>query len=129
MMEEKRKILIVDDNPITIKALKNLFEGNGYIVDGLEYGGQVYEKVVNLQPDLVIMDIMMPDIDGCVACEKIKNDSKTQHIPVMILTGYGTDKNLEKSVMSKADWYMTKPYDVNFLMNTVKKLIEEKHRG
>lgn len=128
-MEEKRTILIVDDNPITIKALKSLFENNGYIVDSLEYGGQVFERVADEQPDLVIMDIMMPDIDGCVACEKIKNDSKTQHIPVMILTGYGTEKNLEKSVMSKADWYMTKPYDVNFLMNTVKKLIEEKHRS
>ena len=116
--------MIIDDDSVVVDALERLFVDVGYKVISAFTGETGLNKVIEEKPDIVILDIMLPDMDGLQVCEKIKEDQCTKDIPVMMLTGYDTDKNFDKSIRKKADWYMVKPYNVNYMLNIVDRLLK-----
>jgi len=115
-----KKILIIEDDDHIIELLKFNVENNGYEVDVAMDGREGLNKAINDLPDLILLDLMLPSIDGIDICKKLKNKDRTKDIPIIMLTakGHETDKILGLEI--GADDYITKPFSVRELMTRVK---------
>ena len=85
-VDKKSKILIVDDTVDTVELLKKRFQAEGYETAEAYDGEEGLEKVREEKPDLIVLDIMMPKIDGCEVCGRLKRDEHTRYIPIVMLT-------------------------------------------
>jgi len=120
---QKKCILVVDDNPDDIRLLEAAFlaASDRYEVHSAGSGFQAIYKIGAIKPDIVILDLVMPDMDGFKVCEKIKSDPDTSNIRVIAVTAYhGKDKET-KAYNCGADDFLRKPLD---LKNLVKKILE-----
>jgi DNA-binding response OmpR family regulator len=88
-----------------------------------ENGKEGFDKAGEITPDLVISDIMMPELDGYELCARLKKDNKTCHIPVILLTAKASEKNMAEGLETGADDYITKPINIDLLVIRVKNLI------
>lgn len=118
--------MVVDDNKITTKLLHRYLEANGY--DAIEaYDGQECIEKVDVQPpDAIILDVMMPRLDGYQTVQKLKENPQTRHIPVVIVTALNDVQNQVKSVESGADDFLSKPIEEKLFIAKVKLLSELK---
>lgn len=124
-MSEK-KILIVDDDIDAVKLLKFKLENAGYNVIFAYSGKNGLELISSEKPDLVLLDILMPDISGYQVCEAIKTNPEFSHIPVIMLTGKDEGDDVELALEKKADWYVAKPYDEKYLFAKISHFISIK---
>lgn len=120
----KKRILIVDDEEDIVDVVKTRLESVGYEIDCAYDGKEGFDKVKAHKPDLVILDIMMPGLNGSTLCGMLKFDEEYMHIPVIILTARSTmlDKEIGEAV--GADAYIVKPFDTAELVATIKSLIK-----
>ena len=118
----KQKVLIADDELVVRKVICQILSKDYEVIEA-----QNGEEAVNIarsqKPDVVLMDIMMPGMDGLTACHKIKSDQTTGEIPVVMVTAVGFELNqrFSKDVLG-ADGYITKPFDSQELLRTVRQL-------
>ncbi|MFC1480143.1 PleD family two-component system response regulator [Candidatus Omnitrophota bacterium] len=119
------KILVVDDEPIIVKLLTNRLEVSGYDVITATDGEKALEEVRREQPDLLILDIVLPKIDGYKLCELLKSDEKYSKIPVIMLSASVKKKDLEMAEKMGADAYMVKPFNARELLSKIKELLEK----
>ncbi|MCP3887359.1 MAG: response regulator [Desulfobulbaceae bacterium] len=119
-------ILIVDDEPVNIQLLGNLLIKNNYEVEFALSGEKALEWINNKPFDLVLMDIMMPGMDGYEVCSKMKNDCGTQHIPVIFITAKTETKDIVKGFDVGGSDYVAKPFRAPELLARVKKEVELK---
>jgi len=113
----KSNILLVDDNPgITALMLKS----RGYSVSIASDGLEGIEKAKDEAPDLILLDIMMPGMDGYEACVRLKTDADTKHIPVIMLTAKEDPEAISKSHKLGADDYIVKPFNLPVLVSKLK---------
>lgn len=122
----RRKVLVVDDDPnIAEVIVRSLSHTHRYelacAADGFEAGLQV----VKFRPDLIILDLMMPQLDGFKVCQKIRAAPETRDIRILVITGYATEENVQKVLEAGADCCLAKP----FAMRTLKKLLQELEAG
>ncbi|MFC2062060.1 PleD family two-component system response regulator [Elusimicrobiota bacterium] len=127
-MPAKTKILVVDDDQQLVYALTDRLKNEGYSVISAYDGIGAMKKVKEDPPDLVILDIVLPDIDGFELCEMVKKLPETEDIPVIMLTGKDKGEDFEKALDKKADWYIVKPYDDNQLLRTVESLLNKSRK-
>jgi signal transduction histidine kinase/ligand-binding sensor domain-containing protein/DNA-binding response OmpR family regulator len=118
----KKTILIVEDNQELRNYIKNELK-ESYIIKTAENGIEGLKKALKFVPDLIITDIMMPLMDGFEFCEKVKNDLKISHIPLLMMTAKGMQIDKIKGIDSGADAYLTKPFNMGVLKSHVKQLI------
>lgn len=104
-----RKILIVDDEPLIVKGLKYSLEQDGYETDSAEDGEEAVNKFFAGQFDLVLLDVMLPKIDGIEVCQRIREKS---NVPIIMLTAKGDDMDKILGLEYGADDYMTKPFNI-----------------
>ena len=119
----KKKILVVEDEESLLKLQSILLTIRGYTVEGVMDGQAALEAVETMNPDLILLDIMLPKIDGFEVCRQIKANEATRHIPVVMLTA---KKSMEDRVMGKqagADMYITKPYKTSIVIETIQRLL------
>lgn len=116
------RILIVEDNPDVNQYLANLLEPF-YAVDSALNGKEGFEKAVELIPDLIISDVMMPEMDGFEMCKKVKENNLTATIPVILLTAKSADQYKLMGIQTGADDYISKPFDPDYLLEKVHKLL------
>lgn len=117
---ETKKILIVDDDKVTLKALESILMRAGYTVTPISLGKEAIRIARTDSIDLIILDIMMPDMDGGEVAHTLKNDPETQHIPIMFLSSLIT-KNEEKSSSKRAGiCLISKPYDREELLYQIR---------
>ncbi|HBH12058.1 MAG: Phosphate regulon transcriptional regulatory protein PhoB (SphR) [Clostridiales bacterium 38_11] len=114
------KILIVDDEPLLVKGLKYSLEQDGYVTDSASDGHEALEKYENQKYDLIILDLMLPEIDGLEVCQRIREKSDT---PIIMLTAKGEDMNKILGLEYGADDYMTKPFNILELKARVKAIL------
>lgn len=114
-----KKILIVEDEPRNLKLVRDLLERFGYETIEATDGEQSIELARTQKPDLILMDIMMPKMDGLEATRIIKEDVITKHIPVVALTSYAMKGDKERTLEAGCDGYISKPIDIRELMKTV----------
>lgn len=125
-MNKKYKIAVIDDDKELCETIKAFLEGRGFSVV-CAYGGKVgLELVKRNLPDIVILDITMPDMDGRDVLIKMKKESSTRAIPVIILTGRGEQYDRSYGIELGADEYIPKPYDSSILLRQVNSLLEKK---
>jgi two-component system, OmpR family, alkaline phosphatase synthesis response regulator PhoP len=120
-----KRILIVDDDPGIVEVLSVRLTSNGYEVAAAHDGEAALVKIRAEKPDLVILDILMPGIDGITLCGIIKYDPQIKSIPVILVTvkHREIDKQVGRTV--KADAYITKPFDIKDVIEKVRNLIGE----
>ncbi len=117
------KLLVVDDEADVREFLLNTL-GEKYSITLAENGAEGMEKLKQKEPDLIICDVMMPEMDGFEFCEKVKAEAATCHIPVILLTALEDNENRIKGIGCRADDYISKPFSMQHLEVRVEKLIE-----
>lgn len=118
----KPYILVVDDNKITTKLLRRYLDANGYEAQEAYDGIECLEKVEERQPDAIVLDVMMPRLDGYDTARKLKSQEHTNHIPVVIVTALNDVANQLKSIEAGADDFLSKPIEEKLLIAKVKLL-------
>ena len=123
----RKKILLVDDDPDLVEAMKIILENKSYDVAVAHDGKEGLKKVETEQPNLIILDVMMPEIDGYEMCTKLKSDPQYGHIPILLLTAVGeaistTTYTKEMGMKMEADDYIPKPVELTELVERVEKL-------
>ena len=123
MVEKKSKILIVDDAVDTVELLRKRFHSEGYDTAEAYDGEEALKKVEEYNPDLIVLDVMMPKLDGYEVCRRLKTDENRKYIPVLMLTAKGEVENKVKGLEIGADDYLPKPFDYKELSARVKSLL------
>lgn len=119
---KKPFVLVVDDNRITTKLLRRYLEANGFEALEAYDGIDCLEKIANRHPDAVVLDVMMPRMDGYETVKNIKAADATRHIPVVIVTALNDVANQIKSIEAGADDFLSKPIEEKLLIAKVKLL-------
>jgi DNA-binding response OmpR family regulator len=122
-MSKECKILVVDDDPDALDTMAEILETRNYEVLTALSGVEGISKAREGKPNLIIMDVTMPKIDGFTVCKMIKEDKEIKDIPVILLTGKELVNDVEKGLAVGANDYMIKPIDWDRLFLKIKKLI------
>jgi len=118
------RILIVDDEPNIIVPLQFLMEQKGYDVRIAENGEQAIEAISSFNPDLVLLDIMLPGISGFEVCQTIRENRKLGNIKIVLVTALGRDIDMAKGMALGADAYITKPFSNTEIVERVRELLK-----
>ena len=119
---DKKKILVADDESFVILLVRSML-GQDYIVLEAKNGEEAVNIARSQKPALVLMDIMMPEMDGYTSCHRIKTDPVTKAIPVVMLTALGYELNVKLSKEMGADGYLTKPFSSQDLLDVIGKFL------
>lgn len=122
----KRKVLIVDDEELNRKVLSFMLDNYGYQFDTAVNGKEALEKVLEFKPDMIFLDIMMPEMDGFEACRRLKTDASTRHIPVVMVTAMADRETRLRCLEVGANDFLTKPVDTSELLVRTKNLMKIK---
>ena len=122
---DKKKILVVDDEAELVKAIKIRLELAGFEVFAAYDGHEALEKVRQNQPDLIILDLMLPKIDGFKVCRMLKFDEKYKNIPIVMLTARAQESDEKMGEEVGADGYIMKPFDHKIVLAKIKELLKE----
>ena len=124
-MDTKKTIMVVDDNPDIITIVKTILEGRGYSVFSASSGLELLNMLSDHKPDLIILDIMMPEMDGLEVLTRLKSKSETATIPVILLTAKVQYEDVLGGYKLGADYYITKPFTSTQLVNGINLLLGE----
>ena len=124
-----KKILVVEDDPAAIRLMSYVLEGEGYEAVCAFNGKEALEKLEAEKPNLILLDIMMPEMDGFAFCAKLRSSPKHQHLPVVLLTAVAkhiqeTKYPLNGVMRSEAQEYLEKPIKPEELLKTIAELLE-----
>ncbi len=118
-----KKILIVDDEPNIVMTLEYTFKKSNYEVFIARDGQEALDILKTNFPDVIILDIMMPMVDGFATLEQIRKDDNLQHTKVMFLSAKNKESDIEKGLELGADAYMTKPFSIKKVVEKVEELL------
>ncbi len=124
-MNTRETIIVVDDNPDIVNIVKAILEGKGYNVVPAYSGAELFACLEQQKPDLIILDIMMPEMDGLQVLTRLKNASETSSIPVILLTAKVQYEDVLGGYKLGADYYITKPFTSTQLINGINLLLGE----
>lgn len=122
-MSQKAKVLIVDDEPFNVDYLEQELEDMNYEIITAFNGQEALDKIRSEEPDLVLLDLMMPVLDGFAVLAEIKADTFLRTIPVIIVSAANDSKSVVKGIKQGADDYITKPVDADHLTQKLKEYL------
>ena len=122
-----KEILIVDDEPSIVVPIQFLMEQQGYSVMVAENGEGALDIIYKYKPDLILLDIMLPRIDGYEVCEIVRLDPRYRDIKIIFITAKGREVEIAKGLALGADAYITKPFSNTDLVAKVKELLANNH--
>ncbi|MBU0573200.1 MAG: response regulator [Candidatus Margulisiibacteriota bacterium] len=120
-----KRVLLVDDEPEVLEVLRIRMKNWGYTCDSAPNGAVALEKISKEKPDLIILDVMMPDMDGFEVLKRLKANDIDSKIPVIMLSVAASIPEIEKGIKAGASAYLAKPYEANELLRTIKKVLKE----
>ncbi len=123
--KENKKLLLIDDDPNLILLVKDYLEFRGYNVDTAENGREALEVLDHLVPDMIICDVMMPEMDGYALVKHIREVPVTNRIPVLFLSAKGQSQDRVKGLNEGADVYMSKPFEPEELVAQVESSLKQ----
>ena len=124
-----RRVLIVDDEPNIVTSLEFLMRGDDYEVRVARNGEEALQLAESFRPDIVVLDVMMPQRSGFEVCQKIRENPVLGDVKIVMLTAKGRDVEKEKGLDLGANAYVTKPFSTKELMNTVRGLLPRSERA
>lgn len=126
MVVENKTILIIDDDDDIREFLGDLLMTEGYATQGAESGRRGIEMASQLKPDLVLLDIMMPEMDGYEVCENLKSEAATRDIPVVMVTVKNDIADISRSLVTGASGFIVKPFDTESLLQVVEMVLTQR---
>ncbi len=123
--ESKRTIMVVDDEPEIVTVVRLMLEQKGFNVRCAYNGQQVFADLEEQKPDLIILDVMMPEMDGLEVLRRLKGAPETSSIPVVMLTALEQYENVLTGYKAGADHYITKPFTRTQLMTGINRLLSK----
>jgi len=123
--ENKKRILVVDDDRFISRLLTQTFEFEGYSVSSVNNGKDAVCQAETFLPDLIILDVMMPEMDGWDVCRKLKSKPETSSIPIIMLTAKSQGKDMEKGKSFGVAHYVPKPFNYPDLLEKVKEIFNK----
>lgn len=118
-----KKILIVDDEPNIVMALEYTFKKQNFEVFIARDGQEALDILKNQMPDLIILDVMMPNVDGYATIEQIKADERMSHCKIIFLSAKNKERDIEKGLLLGANAYVTKPFSLKKLTEQIQELL------
>ena len=118
-----KKILVVDDEEVIVEPLGEMLSRNGYEVLKAGDGKKGFEEAKKHQPDLILLDVNMPKMNGFQLLEHLKKERKTADIPVFMLTARNSAEDVSAGIAGYADKYIPKPFDFNHLLSEIQKTL------
>ena len=118
-----KRILVAEDEPSIVVSLEFLLKGAGYEVVIARDGGEALAAAEGRMPDLMVLDIMLPVVNGFEVCRRIRQNPSLQHTPILLLTARGRESEIAKGLALGATAYMTKPFATRELITTVAELL------
>lgn len=118
-------VLIVDDEPMTQDLLRLMLEPAGFHVTGADHGLEALQKVQEEKPDIMILDVMMPHMDGITVCKKIRNNPETADLPIVMLSGKTHLNAVEEGLQAGANRYLAKPTARTDLIKNLREVLAE----
>ncbi|ADY50858.1 response regulator receiver protein [Pseudopedobacter saltans DSM 12145] len=125
---KNKKILIVDDDPSIVMSLEFLLQKSGSKVFIASNGREAMEKIDAHQPDLVLLDIMMPEVDGYEVCEYVKKNYAIPAIKVIFISAKSKDEDIKKAYTKGADLFVIKPFSTRRLLEKIASLLKAKNK-
>lgn len=122
----KKNVLLVEDEEDILELLRYNLSEEGYQVDCALTGEEALRTMVNRLPDLVVLDLMLPGLDGMEICKTIKRDPRTSHIPIVMLTARSEDTDIVAGLELGADDYVTKPFSPRVLVARIRAVLRRK---
>jgi DNA-binding response OmpR family regulator len=113
------KILVIDDEPEITEIVETFLTENGFKVQTENEPGRAIEKARGFKPDLILLDIMMPGVDGYDICQALKNDPEFSNVPIVFLTGKDRSDDMGRSFKSGGDMFIKKPFSCERLLEIV----------
>lgn len=114
-----RRVLVADDDPDIVELLRLNLESNGYQVTSVENGEDARAVALAELPDLVVLDVMMPKLNGLEVLAALKAHDSTREIPIVMLTARASDNDVWEGWQAGADYYITKPFDLDELLRFI----------
>ena len=119
----KSKVLVVDDSPTELKLMSEPFLSQGYDLITAVDGEEALKKLTSERPDLIVLDVVMPKLNGFKVCRQIKNSAKFKNVKIILLTSKNQESDKFWGEKQGADAYMTKPFDGMDLLATAERLL------
>ncbi len=123
LTDDRQKILIVDDEPDALLATQRALEADGYNVIVARSGSEALDKIEETIPDVILLDVMMPEMDGFEVCRRLKESERFEHIPTLMLTAKGQTDDKVEGIELGADDYITKPFELRELKARIKMVL------
>lgn len=123
---DSRKILIIDDSKVIIRSLRELLEAQSYNIQEAINSKEALKKIKAFNPDLILLDVMLPVINGIKLCKMFKDNPSTRSVPIIMVTGKDSKKDIIKGLEAGADDYITKPFDGQELLSRVRAHLRSK---
>ncbi len=124
-----KRVLIADDEPNIVAAIEFLLKQRGYEVHAAPDGSEALRIVEQVVPDLVLLDVMMPQTSGYEVCQAIRKRAEWRHIKIIMLSAKGRDAEVVKGLAMGADLYVTKPFSTRELMARIDELLDSRSDG
>jgi two-component system phosphate regulon response regulator PhoB len=119
----KPRILIVEDEPALVAVLRYNLESADFAVDEARDGETALSKVAEMQPDLILLDWMLPELSGLEVCRRLRRDKKTKNIPIIMLTARGEERDRVRGLETGADDYISKPFSPSELLARIRAVL------
>src|SRR5208283_1125917 len=126
MSKKQIEILIAEDSPTQAEYLRYVLEKSGFKVWAVANGMEALEFLKSQRPDIVVTDILMPEMSGYELCKRIRSDVNLRDIPVIIVTALSDPTDVLEGLEAEADNFITKPYDEGFLISRIQYMIANK---
>lgn len=127
-MTAPKRILVVEDEPRVMVMVRKRLELNGYRVITAVDGKEAVEVTQQEHPDLIVLDLMLPKLDGYEVCRVLRHDPACARIPILMLTARTQDEDIRLGMVTGANAYLTKPFDAEVLLSRIAELIDEQER-
>lgn len=126
-MSDQARVLIIDDESETVSMLKSFFELFSYSVAGVGTGKEAFKLIPEFRPDVIILDLMLPDTTGYEICRMLRRASSTMDLPVIILSARSAREDVREGYRAGATRYLKKPVDLDSLKNELRAVLEVGH--
>jgi DNA-binding response OmpR family regulator len=123
LQHTEAKVLLVDDEPNIVTALEFLLQREGYQIEKAYNGLQALEKAATFLPDIVVLDVMMPGMDGFEVARQMRQTEALEYTKIVFLTAKGTQRDKEAGYANGAEYYMIKPFDNDLFVQTIHEIM------
>ncbi len=124
-LKPRQRILVVDDNPVNLKLLRILLTGEGFDIQTASDGEEALSIIPSFCPDLILMDVQLPGVDGLTLTRKLKSDPASKDIVIIVVTSFAIKGDRERALQAGCDDYMTKPIDTIELPLRISKFLSK----